>query len=61
MNLNDMFNVDSKQINGPINVVRLEGKVNEIKKVIYLFMDIHKDTQIILLNKYFNFKVFFIF
>lgn len=31
-------------INGPINVVRLEGEVNRIKKVIYLFMDIHQPT-----------------
>jgi len=28
-------------IDGPVNVVRLEGKVNNIKKVIYLFMDFH--------------------
>jgi hypothetical protein len=30
-----------KQINGPINVVRLEGKFNNIKKVLYVFMDFH--------------------
>lgn len=29
-------------INGPINVIRLEGKVGDIKKVIYLIMDIHQ-------------------
>ena len=29
------------QINGPINVVRMEGNVGSIKKVIFLFMDIH--------------------
>lgn len=28
-------------INGPFNAVRMEGNVNEIKKVIYLFADIH--------------------
>ena len=32
-------------INGPLNVVRLEGQVNNIKKIIYLFMDIHIDPQ----------------
>ena len=31
----------NRPINGPINVVRLEGKVNGINKVIYTFMDIH--------------------
>ncbi len=30
-------------INGPINVVRLEGTVNNINKTIYLFMDVHVD------------------
>ena len=29
------------EINGPTNVVRLEGKVNNIKKVIYVFFDFH--------------------
>jgi len=32
---------NKKFVNGPVNVARLEGKVNGIKKVIYLFMDIH--------------------
>ena len=31
----------SKTINGPINVVRLEGEINKIKKVLYVFMDVH--------------------
>jgi hypothetical protein len=30
-------------INGPINCIRLEGKINNIKKILYLFMDIHMD------------------
>ena len=34
-----------KEINGPVNVVRLEGDVNGIKKVIYLFMDFHADVM----------------
>ena len=28
-------------INGPVNIVRLEGTVNNVKKVIYLIMDFH--------------------
>jgi len=34
-----------KFVSGPINVVRLEGKVNNIKKVLYIFMDIHVDVS----------------
>ncbi len=37
------FNENLTYINGPINVVRLEGKVGKIKKTIYLFMDQHYD------------------
>lgn len=33
--------MSTKTINGPMNAVRLEGKVGKIQKVIYLFMDIH--------------------
>jgi hypothetical protein len=29
-------------INGPINIIRLEGKINNISKIMYLFMDIHQ-------------------
>lgn len=29
-------------VNGPINVVRLEGKIGSVKKVIYLFFDSHR-------------------
>lgn len=38
-----MSDLDStkKQINGPVNVLRLEGKINNVKKVIYLFADFH--------------------
>ena len=32
-------------INGPLNVVRLEGTINKIKKVIYVFFDIHMDVN----------------
>lgn len=32
-------------INGPINVVRMEGKINDIPKVIYLYMDYHSNID----------------
>ena len=28
-------------INGPVNIIRLEGKINNIKKVLYIFSDFH--------------------
>jgi hypothetical protein len=31
----------SKNINGPINIIRLEGTINSIKKVLYVFLDLH--------------------
>lgn len=34
---------NKKYVSGPVNVARLEGEVNGIKKVIYLFMDFHLD------------------
>ena len=36
---------NKKFVNGPINVARLEGEVNGIRKVIYLFMDNHSDLS----------------
>lgn len=33
--------IKKNYVNGPINVIRLEGKINQINKVIYLFMDFH--------------------
>lgn len=33
------------QINGPINIVRLEGEVNGVKKVLHVFFDNHSDLQ----------------
>jgi hypothetical protein len=32
-----------KYINGPINMAKMEGYINNIKKTIYLFMDFHED------------------
>jgi hypothetical protein len=39
------INKSTIKINGPLNVVRLEGKINKIKKVIYVFLDIHIDVN----------------
>ena len=36
------FDPNIKQINGPVNVVRMEGRIHGIKKVIYVFMDYHE-------------------
>lgn len=35
------LDIETKQINGPVNIIRLEGEINGINKVIYLFLDIH--------------------
>ena len=43
---NNDLNPNLRQINGPVNVVRLEGTVGEIKKVIYLFFDFHMDLYV---------------
>lgn len=45
MNNIDDFNADIIQINGPLNVARLEGSINGINKVIYLFMDMHIEVE----------------
>ena len=42
---NPILDPSLRMINGPINVVRLEGVVNGIPKVIYLFMDIHNNVR----------------
>jgi hypothetical protein len=39
------LNSNSRQINGPINVVRLTGNIAGIDKTIYLFMDLHYTLQ----------------
>lgn len=35
----------NKFINGPINVARIEGKINDVDKVLYLFMDYHMNPN----------------
>ena len=39
------FDPNAKYVSGPVNVVRLEGYIRGIKKVIYLFMDFHMDVS----------------
>ena len=42
---NQLTNPNSRYISGPINVVRLEGYIGAVHKVIYLFMDLHIDVK----------------
>lgn len=44
-NLGNPDDLDSTKnyINGPVNVVRMEGKIGDIRKVAYLFFDFHLD------------------
>lgn len=35
--------INNTYVNGPINVIRLEGVINGIPKVLYTFMDYHED------------------
>ena len=37
--------MDDNLIDGPINVVRLEGKIFGITKILYVFMDYHSDVE----------------
>ena len=34
-----------KYVNGPINTIRMEGKIGNIKKVLYIFADVHLEPQ----------------
>lgn len=43
-NIVDDLDRNVVQINGPYNVVRLEGYIHAIKKVIYLFFDVHANV-----------------
>jgi len=38
---NPIVDPKARMINGPVNVIRMEGEVFGIKKIIYLFMDYH--------------------
>ena len=41
-----MSNIDpnNKMINGPVNIIRLQGDIDGIDKVIYLFLDFHMEV-----------------
>ena len=39
--INPIINPNLLMINGPVNVIRLEGIIHNVKKIIYLFMDYH--------------------
>ncbi len=41
----DIFDTNVKQISGPINVIRMEGNIHGIHKVLYLFMDWHENIH----------------
>ena len=34
-----------ENINGPVNVIRVEGKIGKVNKVLYLFMDYHNNKN----------------
>jgi hypothetical protein len=34
-----------KSVSGPINLVRLQGSINGVQKIVYLFMDYHMDVE----------------
>jgi len=37
-----MTNIDSKElVSGPTNLIRMEGFMNNVKKIFYFFMDVH--------------------
>lgn len=42
---NPITDPNLNMVSGPVNVMRLEGNVNGIKKVIYLFMDYHMNVD----------------
>lgn len=41
----ELLDPNIKNVNGPVNVVRMEGQIDGIKKIIYLFMDIHNPIE----------------
>lgn len=43
--INPIIDPNARMVSGPVNVVRLEGTVHGINKVIYLFMDYHMNVD----------------
>lgn len=50
----NVFDLDRTEVTGPYNAIRMEGDIDGIKKVVYMFMDIHMspDDQTECLNVY---------
>lgn len=44
-NKNHISDPNTRMVSGPVNIMRLEGTINGIKKVIYLFMDYHMNVN----------------
>lgn len=42
--INPLVNPNARMVSGPINVIRMEGDLHGIRKVIYIFMDYHLDV-----------------
>ena len=43
--INQITDPNTRFVSGPVNVIRLEGDIHGIKKVIYLFMDFHMSVN----------------
>src|SRR5687768_7028450 len=43
--INPITDPNKQMVNGPVNVLRLEGTIHDTKKVIYLFMDYHMQVH----------------
>nr|QZX43387.2 hypothetical protein [Mimivirus sp.] len=43
--INEITDPKSRMVSGPVNVIRLQGNVHGINKVIYLFLDYHMELN----------------
>lgn len=43
--INQITNPNARMVNGPVNILRLEGTIHGINKVLYLFMDYHMSVN----------------
>lgn len=43
--INEITDPNSRMVSGPVNVIRLQGNVHGINKVIYLFLDYHMELN----------------
>lgn len=43
--MNKINKMNKNEVNGPVNILRLEGSIGKIKKIIYLFMDYHINVE----------------